>query len=209
MIPTELEEIHQNFWDNHHSEYNMTTNEGCGKYTEAWVRYAQNNGYVKVGHLKKNAGQTQYNGHANDAFLYADGEGNLEGLYQAVDIIGAAESTDPNNPPRVNWGVDIPRYKDSDWLKEPGSSVPPNTNVVPWVPYNEQGFERCKKMIKHDYERRPQGPDYDVSVWSARFFHNHYMGPDRVPMTEDAALSRVKGELCKALRIPNDGYLGT
>lgn len=195
-IPIELQKIHSDYFSAHHNEYNMSTAEGCGQYNESWVRYAQNNGYGKVGHLKKSGTQTQYNGHAIDAFLYADGEGNPDGLFQAVDIIKDAET----NHASVGWSIDIPRYTINDWMKEP--NIQPNPNMVPWVSYDEQGFERLKRMLKHDYGRRPQGPDYDVSVWSGRYFHNYYMGPKGIPLGEQKSLERVKPELCAALGIP-------
>jgi hypothetical protein len=201
MVPNELEDLYELWWSDHVHDFDKSTTEGCGLHTEAWVKYAKANGFPKVENLKKNPGQTQYNGHAVDAFLYAVPFSETNSLYQAVDIIGGAEG--PN--PTYNFGIDQPRYTNADiWI---GSSPIPNT--VPWKPYNEQGFERLKKMLKHDYERRPQGPDYDVSVWAGRFFHNNNMGPDGTPLSEDAALSRVKGELCQALGISNDGYLGT
>jgi len=214
MIPVELRPMVDDFFNAHAHEYDLTENSGCGQYMEALVPHCQQHGFPKVGHLKKSSGQTNYNGHANDAFLYADGEGNPNGLYQSVDVISNAESKPPytpnHQPPGKGWSVDVPRYTSSDWLKEPNSGNQPNpVKTVPWKPYNEQGFERLKKMLKHDYERRPQGPDYDVSVWAGRFFHNNNMGPDGTPLSEDAALSRVKGELCTALGISNDGYLGT
>lgn len=216
MIPSELRPLVDDFFNHHAHEYDMTENSGCGQYMEALVPFCQSHGFPKVGHLKKTGGATQYNGHANDAFLYADGEGNPDSLFQAVDVIANAESKPPytpsHQPPAKGWSVDIPRYTADDWLKEPDNgngNGNTNPNMVPWVTYNEQGFERLKKMLKHDYERRPQGPDYDVSAWAGRFFHNCYMGPERIPLGEDAALSRVKGELCNALGISNDGYLGT
>lgn len=207
-IPSELEGMHRNFWNANHSKFNMTTNEGCGKYTEAWVVYAQDNGYPKVGHLKKSGGQTQYNGHANDAFLYNTPYSESNSLLQAVDIIGSAESTNPNDPPRMNWGVDTPRYTEDDWLSEPQGEGNENDHSVPWVAYNENSFERLKRMLEHDYSRRPQGADFDVSVWSSRYFHNCYMGPNGIPLGEDAALKKVKPELCAALGIPMDDYYG-
>jgi hypothetical protein len=87
----------------------------------------------------------------------------------------------------------------------PNPTPVPQPNMVPWVGYNEQGFERLKRMVRHDYERRPQGPDYDVSVWAGRFFHNCYMGPEGKPLGEQGAL---KPELCASLKIPVDNYYG-
>jgi len=212
MIPNELRVLANNFFIARADEFDLTENSGCGLYTEAFVEEARNKGFDKVGHLKKSGSATQYNGHANDAFLYADGEGNPNGLYQAVDIIANAESKPPydsnHRPPASGWSVDIPRYKDSDWLEKPNSGGGNSVSTVPWVTYNEQGFQRLKNMLKHDYERRPQGPDYDVSVWAGRFFHNCYMGPEGKPLGEQGALERVKRELCESLKIPMDNYFG-
>lgn len=110
MIPVELEQLHRTHWNTFSANYNLSHKDGCGQYTEHWVTFANSNGYPLVKNLKKNPGQTQYNGHAIDAFLYADGAGNPEGKYAAVDIIGGAEG--PN--PVINWGVDIPRYTSAD-----------------------------------------------------------------------------------------------
>lgn len=213
-IPTALATLCNNFFAANAQDFDMAHADECGEYMEALIPHCQAHGFDKVGFLRKNPGQTQYNGHAVDALAYDLGNN----LTHAVDCIGNAEQPHPwkseggtNDDPRATFNEDMnTAYKtDKDWLERPGeSNGGSNPNTVPWVTYNEQGFERLKRMLKHDYERRPQGPDYDVSVWSARFFHNHYMGPEGTPLSEDAALSRVKNELCIALGIPNDGYLG-
>lgn len=190
------------FFEMHAHSFNLSTNKGCGEYTEALVADLRAKGHVKVGHLKKNPGQTQYNGHANDAFLYREGDPDL---YRAVDVIGAAESTDPNNPPRPNFGIDIPRYTDEFWMAKPndsGGGTQPGPKMVPWVPYNEQKFQFLKKQLAYDYARRPQGADFDVCVWAARTFHNAYMGPDGTPLGEQAGMERAQKEWCAALGVP-------
>lgn len=173
MIPTELEELHRTFWNSFHNKFNLSTNEGCGQYTEAWVKYAQNHGYNLVGHLKKNPGQTQYNGHANDAFLYANGDGNDGGKYQAVDLIGGAEG--PN--PTLNWGVDIPRYTIADWLKEPGSSSPVPVPQPTFPGYEELGGDNlCRVMIgmplMADYTEANQAMNDGSVVWTNRSIYD-------------------------------------
>lgn len=208
-IPTQLEQLHRGHWGLFSVNFDLTTNEGCGLYTEHWVRYAQSFGYSKVGHLKKNPGQTQYNGHANDAFLYREAASVENPLYQAVDIIAAAESTDPNNPPRINWGVDIPRYKDSDWLSEPNGGSQPNLNpnpTVPWSGYNENDSKTLRQQLAYDYGRRPQAADFDVVVWAARVFHSQYMGPDGKPLGFEGAMKKHRPEWCSALGIPVDNH---
>ena len=61
------------------------------------------------GHLRKNPGQTQLHGHAEDAALYRV---DSPGLSVAVDFIGSAGA--PNARP--TWQPDQPRYRESDWL---------------------------------------------------------------------------------------------
>lgn len=208
VIPEELANFNNSFWMSNSQNFDMSTNDGCGQYTESWVASARAHGFNKVGHLKKNPGQTQYNGHANDAFLYNEPDPTL---LRAVDIIFAAEATPPYSPsnpaPNINFGVDIPRYTVADWMPVPNGGPTP-TKQVPWVAYNEQGFQRLKNMLAHDYGRRPQGADFDVSVWAGRYFHNCYMGPNGTPLGEQKALEKIKPELCAALNIPMDNYYG-
>jgi hypothetical protein len=212
MIPSELHGIFDKFYADHKQQYNFSTNEGCGKYTEDAVKNAQDMGYSKVGHLKKNPGQTQYNGHANDAFLYNEPASETNDLLQAVDIIYAAEAKPPYTPsnpaPDKNFGIDEPRYTEEDWSYEPQGEGGENDHSVPWVVYDERGFENLKQTLAHDYARRPQGADFDVSVWAARVFHSCYMGPDGIPLGMDAAMHKHKPEWCAALGIPVDNYYG-
>lgn len=200
------------FFDNNAHKFDLTEAVGCGKYTEALVKHLRDQGFVKIGHLKKFGGATQYNGHAIDAFLWREGDLSL---YRAIDVVANAESKppygDPNTtppnrqPPAKGFGIDEPRYQDSDWMAEPsngGQPVP--TNMVPWVHYNEGGFQELKRHLAYDYARRPQGADFDVSVWAARTFHNAFMGPEpqKVPLGMDAGMARARNEWCSALGVP-------
>ena len=198
VIPDQLQSIHLEFWNAHASKFDMTHASGCGLYVEAWVIYAQDNGYPRVGHLIKNPGQTQYNGHAVDAFLYNEPD---PVLLRAVDIIGAAESTDPNNPPRPNWGVDIPRYTQDDWSANAPGESSGGTGTVPWMAYDENSFQKLKDALAFDYGRRPQEADFDVTIWAARVFHSAYMGPSGVPLGLDAAIDKHRPEWCAALGV--------
>lgn len=80
----------------------------------------------KWGNLRKNPGQTQIHGHAEDAALYLVNGG----LSVAVDFIGGAGSPNPS----PGWIVDAPRYAESDWLPPhncgvvvaPPGPTPPN-----------------------------------------------------------------------------------
>lgn len=164
MIPTELEQLHRQHWNDHAHKFNLTTDEGSGQYTENWVVYAKNHGYNKVENLKKNPGQTQYNGHATDAFLYCDGQGNEGGKYCAVDIIGG--SGGPN--PTINWGVDIPRYTNADIWN--GSAPQP----VPTFPSYESlgGDALCRELVgiplTADYKEAGKPLDDGSVVWTNR-----------------------------------------
>lgn len=201
-IPDDLEVFNKEFWNQYAARYDMTTQQGCGEYTEAWVESAKEM-FPKVENLKKNPGQTQYNGHAIDAFLYAEPFSETNHLYQAVDIIAAAESTDPANPPKVNWGEDEPRYTAADiWHGDTGNGS--TGDSVPWMPYDENSFQSLKSILAYDYGRRPQAADFDVSVWAARVFHSAYMGPNKQPLGLQAAIAKHRPEWCEALGVPLD-----
>lgn len=206
MIPNELRQLTDAFFSRESHKYDLSHAAGCGQYMEALIPYAQTHGYAQVGYLKKYGTQTQYNGHAIDALLWMEENEPL----QSVDVIANGEAKPPygpNNPaPIAGWSLDTPRYKKSDWSKNIPNVQPVTT--VPYVPYDENGFQRLKNMLAHDYARRPQAADFDVSVWAGRYFHNCYMGPNGVPLGEQGALERIKPELCDSLGISNDGYLG-
>lgn len=127
MVPQEVKWLADAFFLSHSDEYDLSSQEGCGKYTEAFVEEAQHKGFKRVGHLRKHGSQTQYNGHAVDAILYREAVGEF-GLYQAIDLIGDAES----DHARSNFGIDIPRYKDSDWMEKPDSASSEPVNVFPF-----------------------------------------------------------------------------
>lgn len=194
MIPAELRQLTDSFFAANAHRFDMRYAEGCGKYMEELVPYAQSHGYPKVGHLKKSGSQTQYNGHAIDAFLYKDTV-TVNGLMQAVDVIGSAETDHAT----AGWSVDFPRYTEDDWME---SVETPTPNTVPWVGYNEEKFQFLKRQLAYDYARRPQGADFDVCVWAARTFHNSYMGPEGVPLGETAGMERAQKEWCAALGVP-------
>lgn len=197
------------FFDAHSGQFDLSENEGCGLYTEALVAYLRNQGYSKVGHLKKYGSATQYNGHANDAFLYREGDPTL---YRAVDVIGAAESPPPYPPegtnprPSKNFGIDEPRYKDEDWMATPNAPTP--VDVVPYAPYQgDASNAELKRTLAYDYARRPQGADFDVSVWAFRVQHSAVMGPlppsqGGKPLGMSAAVTKHRPEWCEALHVP-------
>lgn len=47
--------------------YNLATHSGCGLFTEACCTELHNRNHAGFGHIKKNPGQNQFNGHAVDA----------------------------------------------------------------------------------------------------------------------------------------------
>lgn len=96
--------------------------ENCGRFTEACA-IACHAADPRFGHLKKNPGQTQFNGHAVDALLFKD-------TGQAIDIIVGSKT----DSPKPGWGVDIPRYSAADWLQPAGGEVPPVTPDPPKPP---------------------------------------------------------------------------
>lgn len=159
-------------------EFDLTTNEGCGQYIEAFVEEAQNKGFEKVGHLKKTGSATQYNGHANDTFLYREPIGE-EGLYQAVDIIANAESKPPytpsHQPPAAGWSVDIPRYKDSDWYLIEDNPIP-----IPTFPSYESlggdfvARENLGKVLASDYKEANQQLNDGSVVWTFRTLYDAF-----------------------------------
>ncbi len=88
---------------------------------------------------------------------------------------------------------------------EPPTNGQPPANTVPWVPYDEAGFnDRVRQQLHYDYNRRPQGADFYVGVWSARVFHSAYMGPDRTPLGMDAAIRKHRPEWCAVMGIAVD-----
>lgn len=202
MLPDHSFRVKTYFDANKH-KYDFHTIEGCGRYTEDCLRECLRPVDDNWGLLKYNGNGTKYNGHRIDSVLYRIPEPGQNSLLTSVDIIKDAET----NHASSGWSKDQPRYTLDDWIPHP-QAPPSHIKVVPWVGYNENGFNRLKKMLIHDYARRPQGPDFDVSVWAARCFHNQYMGPEGIPLGELGALQRVKKELCESLGIPNDNYLG-
>lgn len=67
------EEIIDQVYNQTHPD--LSTHEGCGKFTEDCATALHNNSSQWWGHIKKNPGQNQYNGHAVDAIMLASGVG--------------------------------------------------------------------------------------------------------------------------------------
>lgn len=99
--------------------FNLSTKDGCGIFTDAVARLLKSKD-ARFGHLKKNPGQNQYDGHAVDAVLYLS---DTPGQSVAVDIIFSSETPEA----KPSWGLDVPRYSPSDW-RDPGPQ--PMSKVV-------------------------------------------------------------------------------
>jgi hypothetical protein len=103
----------------------LSTDDGIGKWTEAAVA-ALHQQDPRWGHLRKNPGQSQYNGHAVNAALYLS---DTPGQSQAVDMMRVGA---PNPTPR--WLLDTPRYSASDWIKPAAATPPPSGGTTPTRP---------------------------------------------------------------------------
>lgn len=91
------------------TDFDLSTKVGCGRFTEACA-VSLHTRDPRWGHLRKNPGQINYNGHAVDAVLYLD---DVPGQSQAIDIIVKAEVSGAY----PEWQPDIPRYSQGDWLR--------------------------------------------------------------------------------------------
>jgi hypothetical protein len=91
------EEIIQYVYESTHP--NLSTHDGCGRFTEDVQTQLSNSLSPLYGHITKTPGQNQYNGHAVDAvMLLMDFGGVTAGVY---DII--KDSVSPNAQPAFNW----------------------------------------------------------------------------------------------------------
>lgn len=182
--------LSKNFFHDHSSKFDLSTNEGCGKYTEAFVKSARNLD-PRIGHLKKNPSQTQYNGHANDAVLYPTGVSSIDGeIYHAVDIIARAEQKKPwcdfvgqghknemicNDPPEGQWNEDHDtEYHSKDWLAEPQTPEIPKPS---FPGYEELGGDQTArellgKLLALDYAGKNRLMDDGTVVWIFRTLYD-------------------------------------
>lgn len=79
-----------------HTHADLTTHDGCGKFTEDCCTALHDYHDPMWGHIKKNPGQNQYNGHAVDAIMLLTGSSN--GIYDIV-----YDSVSPNAKPAYNY----------------------------------------------------------------------------------------------------------
>jgi hypothetical protein len=99
-------------------QFTIDNHDGQSAFTDAVV-CALNRVDNRWGNLRKNPGQTNIHGHAEDSVLYKYDDG----VAQSVDFIGGAGALGA----RPQWLPDIPRYTTADW------SAPHNCGTVPPV----------------------------------------------------------------------------
>lgn len=102
-IPPSLSKTPQELINKIHKsgQYDLSTKEGCGQFTERCVNELHTTFSPSYGHIKKLPAQNQYNGHAVDALNLLNGHANLDGTTTqegVYDIIFNSESHDPDNP---------------------------------------------------------------------------------------------------------------
>lgn len=150
--------------------YDLKTHDGLAAYVDDSVA-ALHAFDKKWGHLKKNPGQTNIHGHAEDAALYKHSDGTA----QAVDFVGGAGG--PN--PKPGWLVDSFVYKHTDWLDpddHDGETPPPQPPATVVVPGREEALDEMKWLDAYyaapEGLQRPNGlslggkPDFEgIAAW--------------------------------------------
>ena len=214
MIPEELKKLANNFFSDRAGDFDLATKEECGLYIEAFVRHAQNNGFSKVGHLRKSPSKTHYNGHAIDSFLYK--EANEIGLMSSVDIIANAESKPPynaiNRGPGPNFDIDEPRYKIEDWLKEPMNTDDTNERNIKFPSYESLGGDNLARkelgrVYAFDAQRSGQARiNSGTVVWPNRVLYDTLYevvvhGKD-AKSTLHEIVEKQRADWCKIMGIP-------
>lgn len=183
----------------HAGNYNLVTEEGQAAFVDAVVM-ALHAHDKRWGHLKKNPGQSNIHGHAEDAALYLS---DTPGQSTAVDFIGGAGGP----APVVQWNPDQPRYSKSDWLdpkdhdtlqQPPAPPVPP---AAPTFPYPDENTvvkayqERIRKAYSDAGRSFPDPNDSDA------FRHFVRYGYDCRSMPEPESANKHIAELRAALGI--------
>jgi len=157
------------------------------------------------GWLSKPSGGFNIEGYADGAIVFGNNPSDLNNVLKIVTQVGS------NDPNAIQIGSSVQERRPSDiWVVPvPLPDSIPNylhtivpSSMVPWVVYDENGFQELKRELAYDYTRRPQGADFDVSVWAARTFHNAFMGPDKTPLGMTAGIARARNEWCAALGVP-------
>lgn len=85
------------------NDFDLTTKEGCGLFTEECCRQLHNIHSTSWGHVKKTGAQNQYNGHAVDAIMLKNSMPNCDkAIY---DIIVNSEA--PGATPALNFSSNV------------------------------------------------------------------------------------------------------
>jgi hypothetical protein len=143
------------------------------------------------GHLRKNEGQTQIHGHAEDAALYLS---PIAGQSTAVDFITGAGGANPT----IGWGVDEPRYSPSDWLdpaNHGGNPEPPPTQYpYPDEPTLVRAYQDLVKATYAEAGRTfPDPNDSDAFRWFSRYGYKCRTMPE--PEAADTTIAELRAEL--------------
>ncbi len=185
--------------------YNLATHDGCGQFIEASC-LALHAADARWGHLKKNPGQTQYNGHSHDGCLYLS---DTPGQSVHVDMIASAEA--PNAS--VYWNPDVPRYSKSDWYAPSGGTVPGpdpcaackselaalKASSVPRVGYpGDAVWDEFGRVYEADVRRAGQTLNAQSFRWGGRTMHDDYMEG----LTLQQSIDKHRIEWCALLGIP-------
>lgn len=91
-------------WTYKNGKFDLSTKDGCGKFTEACCTNLHDGHSVTWGHVKKSGAQNQFNGHAVDAvmLLVPNQDETRAGIY---DLIFSSEST--NAKPTFNYAGSV------------------------------------------------------------------------------------------------------
>jgi hypothetical protein len=177
--------------------FDLRTHEGQGAFVDAVISalHALDEHW---GHLKKNPGQTDVHGHAEDAALYLSDE---TGQSQSVDFVGGAGG--PN--PRPAWQVDAPRYSKKDWLDptkhgtNPALPPPPPPPPLPQFPYPDENTAgkayqaRVKQAFKDAGRAFPDPNDEDAFRLFMRFGYSSHEMPAQ--QAADKHVGELRGQL--------------
>jgi hypothetical protein len=170
--------------------YDLTTHEGQAAFVDQVVieLHAKD---ARWGHLKKNPGQTQIHGHAEDAALYLSPN---EGQSTAVDFVAGAGGSNPTPA----WQPDIPRYSASDWMDpadhDGGEPAAPASFPYPDEPTTIKAYQdRVQATYVEAGRSFPDPADMDAFRWFTRYGFDCRVMPE--PEAADLHLAELRSEL--------------
>jgi hypothetical protein len=182
--------------------WQMHTHEGLAQFTEAVVQ-ALHKHDPRWGHLRKNPGQTQINGRAEDAALYLEDTG----LSQAIDFVAGANTS----AARPAWQPDTPRYGKADWIDpdggtyvpvpHPGGTTPvpppaPKPDPIPPYPDEPTFWAQHEKDVVAAYASVGRTIDSQSFRWFTRVMYDivaKRMKPEEAAALHLAELKRQLG----------------